>query len=161
MQRKYDVADMAWGGLVFPNPETSFSSSLADVENNNNITGFKDKRVDELLPQYDVEFDQAKRTAIIREIDGILANSYQYVLQWQAPFHRIAFWNKFGYPESMITRTGDYSDMVGLWWIDAAKSGQLAKAMADPSVTFPKVSVENRYWQEFAKKQPAAAAPAN
>ena len=40
---------MAWGGLLFPNPETSFASSLADVPDNNNITGFKDARVDELL----------------------------------------------------------------------------------------------------------------
>ena len=98
MQRKYDFADMAWGGLVFPNPETSFASSLADTENNNNITGFKDKRVDELLPQYDLEFDQPKRAAIIKEIDGILAREHHYVLKWQAPFQRLAYWNKFGVP---------------------------------------------------------------
>src|SRR5688572_18462307 len=50
MQRRFDVVSMAWGGLVFPNPETQWKSTLADVDNNNNITGFKDKRVDELLP---------------------------------------------------------------------------------------------------------------
>ena len=37
------------GGLLFPNPETSFHSMLADQKNNNNITGFKNARVDELL----------------------------------------------------------------------------------------------------------------
>ena len=160
MQRKFDVADMAWGGLTFPNPETSISSSLADVENNNNITGFKNKRVDELLPIYDREFDQQKRIAIIREIDGILANEHHYILKWQAPFFRIAYWNKFGHPEGYISRTGDTGDMTGLWWIDPRKAAELDRAMRDTSVKFPAVPLENRYWQEYAKKQ-GPAAPAN
>ena len=33
-----------------------------------------------------VEFDTQKRIAIIREIDGILANMYPYVLEWDTPF---------------------------------------------------------------------------
>ncbi len=161
MQRKYDLADMAWGGLVFPNPETSFASSLADTENNNNITGFKDKRVDELLPQYDLEFDQSKRAAIIKEIDGILAREHHYVLKWQAPFQRLAYWNKFGVPSGIVTRTGSYSDLVSLWWVDPQQSQRLETAMSDPSAKFASVPVEQRYWQEFAKKQGAAVAPAN
>ncbi len=103
---------MGWGGLLFPNPETSFASTLADVPNNNNITGFKDKRVDELLDAYDGSSIQQKRAAIIQEIDGILANSYQYILGWDAPFERIAYWNKFGHPEGYLTRIGDYRDIA-------------------------------------------------
>ena len=160
MQRKYDAADMAWGGLIFPNPETMLSSSLADVDNNNNITGFKNKRVDELLPIYDREFDQKKRVEIIREIDGILANEHHYVLKWQAPHLRIAYWNKFGHPQGYITRTNDVADMVGLWWIDPQKSAELDRAMRDESVKFPAVPLENRYWQEYAKKA-GAASPTN
>ena len=156
MQRKFDTAEMAWGALIFPNPETSFSSALADVENNNNITGFKNKRVDELLPTYDVEFDQKKRVEIIREIDGILANEHHYVLKWDGPYQRIAFWNKFGHPQGYLSRVGDYNDMVWLWWNDPEKTAQLSRAMSDPSVKMPVEPVENRYWQEFAKKQGAA-----
>ena len=36
--------------------------------------------MDQLLKDYDVAFDQPKREAIIREIDGILANEYHFVL---------------------------------------------------------------------------------
>ncbi len=156
MQRKFDMSDMAWGGLIFPNPETSFSSAFADVENNNNITGFKNKRVDELLPQYDVEFNQQKRVEIIREIDGILANEYHYVLKWDGPYQRIAFWDKFGHPQGYLSRIGDFNDMVWLWWIDPEKSAQLNRAMGDSSVKIPLDPLENRYWLEFAKKQGAA-----
>jgi microcin C transport system substrate-binding protein len=161
MQRKFDAVDMAWGGLIFPNPETMFSSSLADIDNNNNITGFKSARVDQLLPMYDVEFDQAKRVEIIREIDGILSNERHYALKWQAPFHRIAYWNKFGHPQGYFSRVGDTYDMVGLWWIDPAKSAQLNRAMSDGSVKLQVEPLESRYWPDFAKKQGAAAAPTN
>jgi microcin C transport system substrate-binding protein len=155
MERKFDTVMLGWGGLLFPNPETSFHSTLADVPNNNNITGFKNKRVDELLDVYDKEFDQQKRVAIIREIDGILANSHEYVLQWEAPFQRIAYWNKFGAPPGYLTRYGDYRDLVSLWWIDPQKEAALAKANADPNAKLPVGETEVRYWTEYVKQHGA------
>jgi microcin C transport system substrate-binding protein len=157
MDRNFDVVTVAWGGLVFPNPETQFSSSLADVPNNNNISGFKDPRVDELLVAYDREFDPEKRIEIIREIDGIVANSYQYALGWDAPFHRIAYWNKFGHPESYFTRVGDQDDIVTLWWIDPEKEAALRRALADNSVSLPVGETEVRYWIEYAERERAPA----
>ena len=152
MKRQYDVVSMAWGGLLFPNPETMWHSMLADVDNNNNITGFKDKRVDALLEQYDREFDQQKRVQIIREIDGILANAHHYVLEWGAPFQRIAYWEKFGHPDSYLTRIGDTSDIPSVWWVDPAKEAKLAQAMRDPSMKLAVGQTEVRYWQEYAQK---------
>lgn len=157
MDRNFDVAYTGWGSLLFPNPETSFGSALADVPNNNNITGFKDKRVDELLVQYDKEFDASKRAAIIQEVDGIVANSYQYALTWDAPFQRIAYWNKFGHPEGYLTRIGDYRDMTTLWWIDPQKEADLRRAMGDASVKLPVGETEVRYWPEYVAKLEAAA----
>jgi microcin C transport system substrate-binding protein len=158
MERNFDVTTIAWGGLLFPNPETQFSASLADVPNNNNIAGFKDARVDELLVTYDREFDPEKRAAIIQEIDGILANSYQYVLGWDMPFHRIAYWNKFGHPEGYFSRVGDYRDMPTLWWIDPQKDADLRRALRDDSVSLPVGTTEVRYWPEYAQREKAAAA---
>lgn len=159
MQRRFDVASQGWGGLLFPNPETMWHSSLADVPNNNNLTGFKDPRVDALLPRYDREFDQQKRIAIIQEIDGILANAHHYALAWDAPFHRIAYWNKFGHPESYLTRVGDSTDIPFYWWIDPQKEQQLANGMRDSSVTLPVGETEVRYWDEYDKRNPPATTP--
>ena len=158
MERKFDMVTIGWGGLLFPNPETSYHSTLADVNNTNNLTGFKNRRVDELLDVYDREFDQARREAIIREIDGLLASSHDYVLQWQAPFHRLGYWNKFGMPEGYITRFGDYRDLISLWWIDPQKEAALARAMADGAVQLPVGTTEVRYWQEYAKQRGAEGA---
>jgi microcin C transport system substrate-binding protein len=148
MQRKFDVVSMAWTGLTFPNPETSYQSTLADVDNTNNISGFKDARVDALLGVYDKEFDQQKRAAIIREIDGILANGHHYLLEWDAPFQRIAYWNKFGHPDSYLTRIGDYRDIPSLWWIDPQKDARLAAAARDPALRIEVGPTEVRYWSE-------------
>ena len=155
-QRKFDLILIGWTGLLFPNPETSFESSLADNNNTNNITGFKSKRVDELLPIYDKEFDQKKRIAIIREIDGILANAHHYVLMWQPPYQRIAFWNKFGKTEGYLTRFGDYRDAPSLWWVDGQQQGAMAKGMADPTVKMQVGAVDVHYWDAYAKEHPVA-----
>ena len=157
MDRNFGMVSMAWGALLFPNPETSFGSSLADQDSNNNITGFKNARVDELLQQYDVEYDQKKRVALIQEVDGIVASQYHYLLSWDAPFHRIAFWNKFGMPPGYLTRVGDYRDIPSLWWIDPEKEAGLRKAMGDNSATLPVGDTEVRYWPQYGEREKAAA----
>jgi microcin C transport system substrate-binding protein len=151
-QRKFDLVYAAWAAVTFPNPETEFSSTLADVPDNNNITGVKDKRIDELLAMYDLEFDQRKRAAIIREIDGILASLHQYVLLWDAPFQRIAYWNRFGYPEGYLSRIDDYYSASWLWWIDRERERQLNAAMTDSSINMNAGPTDIRYWQEYAKR---------
>ena len=153
-QRKFDLLLIGWTGLLFPNPETSYESSLADQNNTNNITGFKDKRVDELLPIYDKEFDQKKRVAIIREIDGRLADAHQYILMWQSPYQRIAYWNKFGKPEGYLTRFGDYRDVPGLWSVDPQLQASVAKGMGDANAKMPVGTVEVHYWDAYAKEHP-------
>ncbi|HKC57173.1 MAG TPA: extracellular solute-binding protein [Vicinamibacterales bacterium] len=155
-QRKFDLILANWGGLLFPNPETQFASSLADSSNSNNITGFKNKRVDELLPIYDKEFNQARRVAIIREIDGIVANSHEYILMWEAPYTRIAYWNKFGMPDGYFTRFNDYHDIPTLWWIDPDKDAALKRTMGDNAAKLPVGATEVHFWDEYSKQHPVA-----
>ncbi|MGE0393292.1 MAG: extracellular solute-binding protein [Vicinamibacterales bacterium] len=157
MDREYSVANMAWGALLFPNPETSFHSRLADVKSNNNITGMKNPTIDALLAKYDVEFDPAKRVALIREVDGLLAAEHHYALGWEAPFSRIAFWNRFGFPQGVLTRIGDSRDIPTLWWHDPGKQQALAQAMGSSSATLPVGPVEVRHWLEYGKQHPMGA----
>jgi microcin C transport system substrate-binding protein len=148
MERKFDLVSLGWTGLVFPNPETSVSSTLADVNNTNNVDGIKSARIDELLPIYDREFDPQKRIEIIREIDGIMASYYGYILMWENPFQAFAYWNRFGHPEGYLSRIGDYRDVISLWWIDGDKQRELNRAMADPSVKMDVGQTDVRFWQK-------------
>jgi len=158
-QRNYDIADWAWGTTLFPDNDTEFQSSLADVKGSNNITGFKNTRVDQILTDYDKEFDLQKRITLMQELDGILANDYQYIYEWDAPFTRISYWNKYGQPDSYFTRTGDPSlDMPILWWFDPDKQNALNSALSDASVKLATGTVDVKYWPEYDDKHPVGGA---
>ena len=64
---------------------------------------------------------------------------------------RRVYWNKFGQPKGVISRTGDSRDAVGLWWIDPQKNQQLEDALRDPSKKLEAGPTEDKYWLEFAK----------
>src|SRR5262249_10250755 len=160
MQRQFQLVSGLWGvGDVFPNPRPEYHSSTADVENTNNISGFKNKRVDEICDAYDLEFDPAKRVKMLQELDGILTSQYHYILQWYQPSTRMAYWNKFGMPKGTLSNIGDLEGSLGaglpqLWWIDPDKSQKLAAAMKNSAMKLEIPPVEDHYWQEYAKAHP-------
>jgi microcin C transport system substrate-binding protein len=151
-QRKFQMTLVAWGASLFPNPEVEWGSSIADVENTNNITGMKSAPMDAILKQYDTMFDIQDRIKAIREVDGIMANAYQYALLWYAPYSRIIWWNKFGSPRGELTRTGDVSGVLSLWWIDPAKETKLQQALRDSSINLGAGPEEDHYWQQYGNK---------
>jgi microcin C transport system substrate-binding protein len=151
--RQFQMVDMNWGALLFPNPETSYSSALADQNDNNNITGFKNTRVDQLCAAYDKMFDQQQRIAAIREIDGIVANDYQNVLLWYAPYIRLAYWNKFGAPPGYLSRIGDQYMAYQLWWVDPDKDAKMQEALGNSSVKLEVGPSEDHYWDNYGKTQ--------
>jgi microcin C transport system substrate-binding protein len=158
MQRQFELVSGGWGaGSPFPNPRPEFHSET-DVQNTNNISGFKDKRIDQIAEQYDVEFDRAKRTALLKELDGILTNQHHYIMEWYPPGERIAYWNRFGRPVGTFSRIGDYGGTLGpgipqMWWIDPAKAQRLEQARRDASIRLEIPPVEDRYWQEYTKRE--------
>jgi len=148
---QYEMATLGYAGIPFPNPETSLLSSLADQKNNNNITGFKNARVDELIKQYDTAYEVEDRIKIMREIDSIYTNEHHWIYEWYAPYVRVAFWNKSGAPRGYVTRNGDQMDIPLLWWIDPEKVQKLEQARRDASINLGEGPAEDKYWLEFDK----------
>jgi len=151
-ERNFTLGMTAYSGSSFPNPETSLKSELADKNDNNNISGFKSKRVDELLEEYDICFDQNRRIEIIREIDGIFnevhAKSYSIVRN----YIRMMWWDKFGYPEWMFERhQGDRWSIFSYWWVDPDKKTKLSNAM-EKNESLPILDVENKFWPNYKLK---------
>lgn len=148
MERNFTLMYENWGGLIFPNPETTFHSKLANKDNNNNIFGFADPRVDELLDRYDQEFEQSERVKILREIDGIVADTRPSLWTFYR-YDTIAFWNKFSHPDYLAERyIGDYRSIYKLWWFDKDKLVKLEEAMKNKS-DLDSGEVEVRYWKDF------------
>ena len=55
--------------LNVPNPESNYSSELANTKNNSNWSGISDKRIDGLIAKYNLKFEKNKGIDIIRQID--------------------------------------------------------------------------------------------
>lgn len=144
-EHKFDMATMAWTGLLFPNPESSFHSNLADIYHTNNITGVKNPQIDEILEKYREMFDLNERIEAIRKLDGILYKEHPYVLDWYGPFNRILYWNHFGMPEAYFTKFGNYRNIFTLWWFDDEKDKALKEAMKS-GTSFPVGETIVDYW---------------
>ena len=163
--RQFDLAYVGWGANAFPDPEVEWHSRLAAQKNNNNITSFKDPEADKLMEEYNVTFDLKERVKLIQQLDGILTNLYHDIFHWTAPSVRLAYWNKFGMPPGVLTRTGDQQSNLSngpgverLWWIDAVKARKLNQAMGDSSIKLESPPVENHYWTDYTKKMQGGSA---
>jgi len=83
-------------------------------------------------------YDPQSRIDAIKEVDRILLDLVPYALGWSAPYTlRLAYWNKFGYPDSYIGYYGDWSAMPVLWWFEPEMTQQVEQAKDDESITFP------------------------
>lgn len=148
-ERQFDLATQGWVEGLFPDPQQLWHSSQADRLHSFNNPGFRNERVDDIMAAYYREFDPDVRVGMLRELDGIVAREYPYVLEWDAPFRRIAFWNRFGYPEGIFTRTGEYFlDMPTYWWIDPEKDARLQEAMRDGSISLDPGVTDVHHWDE-------------
>src|SRR5262249_2220399 len=122
-ERTFDLASAGFTGENFPDPEANLSGKLADEKNTNTVPAFKNARADELIAQYNNEFDLGKRIKLMQEFDGIFAAEHHWIFEWSAPYTRFVYWNKFGQPTGLITNSGGNSPYIGnyfdanaLWW---------------------------------------------
>ena len=147
--RNFNVCLLAYSGLVYPNPEGSLRSTLADQDDNNNVWGFKSPRVDELLDEYDICFDQKRRVDIIREIDGIFSDVHPIAFSIARNYSRMMWWDKFGYPEWMFSRyVGEYWDSLYYWWYDGSKDSNL-KGAIETGKSLPVKPIDMKYWPTY------------
>lgn len=156
-QKEFLLAWQSWGATMFPNPEDMWRSRLAFEKDNNNVAGYVNGRSDYLCDKYDREYDPAKRVAILREIDGMVAAEAPYVLGWANPAQRVLFWNRFGMPPWGTARTGVWSAATNLWvlwWEDADRVAQIEAAKTDGSIAVPQGARENRFWKQWDAAHP-------
>jgi len=133
----------SWSAGIFKDPEGMWASKEAEREGGNNITGFKNDRVDELIEKQKTEFDIEVRNDICREIDRIAAAEVPYVLLWNINCVRLLYWNKFGTPPTVLSKFGDDSSAFSYWWFDPDSAADLAEAMKNEDHLPPAPPVVN------------------
>ena len=121
----YDMTWASWSAGIFKDPEGMWASEEAERKGGNNITGFKDPRVDELIEKQKTIFDVAERHAICREIDRLVAAQCPYALLWNINYVRLLYWNKFGTPPTVLSKFGDERAAYDYWWVDPDSAADL------------------------------------
>ncbi len=142
----FDMTWAAWGAGLFKNPEPMWASKEANRKGGSNITGFSDRRVDELIEKQKAIFDVSERHAICRRIDRLVYEQFPYVLLWNINYVRLLYWQKFGTPDCVI---GKYStEDSSYWWEDEDAIAELEDAIANQDMLPPRPAVV-RYDQIF------------
>jgi microcin C transport system substrate-binding protein len=152
-ERNFTLLPITWTALSVPNPESGFKSNLAVEKNNTNWQGIKDKKIDELCDKYSTNFSKNERVKIIRQIDKILTDYAGYILMWYAPYQRVAFHNKFGYPDGLYGRDSGVESILYLWYCDSEKIPAYNDALKDASKTIDKGEVDNKFWMIQKEKK--------
>jgi microcin C transport system substrate-binding protein len=136
-QFNFDMTTAAYGAGIFKDPESMWFSKEADRKGGNNLTGFKNSKVDELIEKQKSIFDIQKRNEICREIDAILTDSCPYILLWNIKSTRLLYWNKFGKPDTVLSKFGGESSVISYWWIDPDYNAELNDAMITDDSLIP------------------------
>ncbi len=136
-QFNFDMTWAAWGAGLFKDPEGMWSSKEADRKGGSNITGFKDPEVDRLIEEQKSIFDLNRRNEICRRIDQIVVHRFPYVLLWNLNYTRLLYWNKFGTPDTVLSKYGDESSAYWYWWYDEDSAADLEDAV-DTGTSLPR-----------------------
>jgi microcin C transport system substrate-binding protein len=146
----YEMTWAAWGSGIFKNPESMWSSKEAERKSGNNITGFKNDNVDTLIEKQKSIFAIQERNNIYREIDQMIYDAHPYVLLWNINYTRLLYWNKFGTPDTVLSKYGNETSAYWYWWIDTDSEADLTDAIneglplppKEPSVFFDEMFPE-------------------
>jgi microcin C transport system substrate-binding protein len=107
-----------------------WGSKSADTRGGANIAGIKDPVIDALADKIIAAKDRDDLIYSTRALDRVLQWGFYYIPHWNAPFDRVAFWNRFAHPQNMPPYGLTYST----WWVDTQKEAALKqKAAAAPA----------------------------
>ena len=143
----FEMTLAAWGSSIFRDPEGMWGSKQADSKSSNNLTGYKNSKVDALIDKQRALFDVNDRNEVLREIDRLIQTDVPYVLIWMIDFTRMLYWNKFGTPDTVLDKYSDHEAANVYWWIDPDQEADLELAIENDEALPDKPDVIR--WEEL------------
>ncbi len=128
--KKFDLYWSSWGASRLKDPEQLWYSGQANLTASQNWTGIQDSVVDFLIKKQKGILDINQRNDILKKIDLRLVELAPYVLLWQANYHRVLYWNKFGKPKNPLGRFGDPNSIIEYWWNDSNQNKKLINSQS-------------------------------
>ena len=100
-----------------------WGSASADKDGSTNTAGIKNPAVDKLIDKVVFAKSRDELVAATHALDRVLLWNYYVVPQWHYPFERLAYWDIFGRPATLPSRS---AALMQVWWIDPEKQKALA-----------------------------------
>ncbi len=124
-QHLMDDFDFDMAMIVYPEGDVPgnelrsyFTCASAKAQGSMNLPGICDPAVDELVGKVVTAGDRASLATAAHALDRVLLWRYYLVPNWGSQVFHIAYWDRFGHPDTPI-RDGLAFDT---WWVDAAKA---------------------------------------
>ena len=124
---EYELSILGWTGSLNPDPYEMWHSKFKDQPSGNNLTGFTDPRLDELIMKIGPIFDRNERAKYFHQMDHIIFTNHPYILRWYLDHSLLGYWHKFGFIPQVVPKYGG-----SIWhymWYDAKKDIKLKRAM--------------------------------
>ncbi len=116
----FDMVVASFGQSQSPGNElmSVFHSSSAEQSGARNLFGLADPVVDALVEQVIYAEDRKALVTATRALDRVLLHGEYLVPHWFIGSHRIAYWDRFGMPESLplYYDAGDW--VLSSWWAE-------------------------------------------
>lgn len=121
----FDMTVSTFGQSLSPGNEQRdfWGSDKADVKASRNIIGVKNEAVDALIQKIITAKERQELLDDCHALDRILLFSYYVIPQWYYDAYRVAYWDKFGRPETPPKYALGVPDS---WWYDPAKAEAVA-----------------------------------
>ncbi|MFA7430102.1 MAG: extracellular solute-binding protein [Rhodospirillaceae bacterium] len=118
----FDMAVQVWGQSLSPGNEQRnyWGSDGADMEGSQNYAGLRSPAVDALVNKVIQANSREDLITSVRALDRVLLWNHLVIPHWHIPYTRIAFWDKFGMPDTIPMRGVE----LFTWWYDAARGPQ-------------------------------------
>jgi microcin C transport system substrate-binding protein len=134
LEGKFEVMFQAMTSGYYPDPRQYLHTDFKDAANSNNFWDFGTKEVDDLIKIYEESLDPQARVEAMHKIDQIVHDEAFYIPFWDAPYHRLVWWDYVQWPEFYLPkRTEQYMDYL-VMWIDPQKKQALQEAMRNGTV---------------------------
>jgi microcin C transport system substrate-binding protein len=98
-----------------------WGSASADQAGSFNIMGIKSPAIDSLVEKLVQSPDRQTLVTRVHALDRALLWGYYVIPHWYLSYDRVAFWDKFGMPETVPSQGFQFLS----WWVDTAKTTQV------------------------------------
>ncbi len=115
----FDMVVTSFSSSVSPGNElmNMFHSTSAEMKGSNNLPGISSAVVDALVLNIVQAKDREEVVIASRALDRVLLYGEYLVPNWYINVHRVAYWDKFGVPETQPLYYEPISWLLKAWWI--------------------------------------------